>query len=91
MSRINPYRSVYVPPQQPAAPTGRPGAAPPEATPPAAPARTSQANALSGPEQQMIDQLFPPKDTLALRLYGPSKGQQTLHPKALGGRLDLRG
>jgi hypothetical protein len=39
----------------------------------------------------MIQQYFPESPQLTLRLYGPNRNTQTLHPDALGSRLDVRG
>ena len=47
--------------------------------------------ALTAQEQQMIEQTFPEKPELSMRLYGRSRGTQTLNPGALGSRLDVQG
>ena len=47
--------------------------------------------ALTAQEQQMIDQTFPEKPELSMRLYGRSRGTQTVNPGALGSRLDVQG
>lgn len=72
-------------------PTLRPQA--PTATPEASEARATTPSApdLSTDEQAAITRNFPPNESVALRLYGPGRGVQTLNPQGLGGRLDLRG
>lgn len=42
-------------------------------------------------EQQMIARYFPGSSEMTMRLYGPGRGTQTVHPGALGRHLDLQG
>lgn len=46
---------------------------------------------LSAQEQQMIERNFPEKPELSMRLYGRSRGTQTVNPSAVGSRLDVQG
>lgn len=63
-----------------------------QARPTASSAPTKAAEGdLTAQEQQMIDQHFPEKPELAMRLYGPGRNTQTVNPGAVGSRLDVRG
>ncbi len=53
--------------------------------------QNASADALTAQEQQMIDKTFPEKPELSMRLYGRSRGTQTVNPDAVGSRLDVRG
>jgi hypothetical protein len=93
-NRINAYQQTRLDHyQRVSSPAASTPAAAPQATKPASPAgRTPSATSpLSTDEQQMIQQYFPESPQLTLRLYGPNRNAQTLHPDALGSRLDVRG
>ena len=93
-NRINAYQQTRLDHyQRVSSPAASTPAAAPQATKLASPAgRTPSATSpLSTDEQQMIQQYFPESPQLTLRLYGPNRNTQTLHPDALGSRLDVRG
>ncbi|RME56385.1 MAG: hypothetical protein D6790_14780 [Caldilineae bacterium] len=96
-NRINPYRSLpitaYQRPEPARETTGTEPARASEAAPRPRPAasKLAQQVPLSAEEQQMINEHFPPRPTLSLRLYGPDQSTRTVHPAALGTRLDVRG
>lgn len=46
---------------------------------------------LTAQEQQMIQNNFPERPELSMRLYGPSRGAETVNPGTVGSRLDVRG
>lgn len=46
---------------------------------------------LSDAEAGMINRYFPKTEQMELRLYGPGKKSQSVHPNGVGRRLDLRG
>jgi hypothetical protein len=46
---------------------------------------------LTAQEQQMIENNFPERPELSMRLYGRSRGTETVNPGSVGSRLDVRG
>ena len=83
-NRINPYRASAAA-MQPTAPRRL------AAMPDAPAAKQESAAGLTAAEQTAIDRLFPPSETLEMRVYGAGRQAHTVNPKALGTRLDLRG
>jgi hypothetical protein len=53
--------------------------------------QNANADDLTVQERQMIEKTFPEKPELSMRLYGRSRGTQTVNPDAVGSRLDVRG
>lgn len=47
--------------------------------------------ALTAQEQRVIEKQFPEAPELSMRLYGQSRGTETINPGAVGGRLDVTG
>ncbi|RME56397.1 MAG: hypothetical protein D6790_14760 [Caldilineae bacterium] len=94
-NRINPYRSLpitaYQRPEPARETTGTEPVRASEAAPRPAASKLAQQVPLSAEEQRMIDEHFPPRPTLTLRLYGPDQSTRTVYPAALGTRLDVRG
>lgn len=73
------------PAQEPAAPSA------PESASESASMQNANADDLTVQERQMIEKTFPEKPELSMRLYGRSRGTQTVNPDAVGSRLDVRG
>ena len=49
------------------------------------------ADGITSAEQEMIEQFFPPVKDIAIRVYGPERGQETLNPAGKGKKLDIQG
>ncbi len=90
-NRINPYRDIQTL-QQTRAPRGpRPARQSPDSSAQTGTKADPSRILLSGPEQQMIDQYFPPSDAVSLRVYGPRNQTMPASAGALGTKLDLQG